>query len=310
MWAGGCQTTPADGCGLMKERERVIERRASQCAYYTFESLDAVPGLSHAVFTRYGGHSQPPYGALNLAISTGEDPARVERNRQVVQAVLGLPLISARAVHGTDAIHITRELIVALGDALPAQAELGWSGGLRDALRFQPADALVTDQPGFALFWAFGDCAPVLLYDPAHHVIALIHAGWRGAARGILPGVIAGMGERYGTRPAELRAALGPAIGACCYEVSEEVRATFAAHPLAGRAACFEERAPRAGQPHHLYLDIARSNEGQLLAAGVPREGIERSGYCTGCRTDLFYSHRREPTPSGRFGVGIGLLEA
>jgi YfiH family protein len=284
----------------------VIERRASQCAYYTFASLDAVPGLSHAVFTRHGGHSQPPYGGLNLAISTGEDPARVERNRQLARDVLRLPLISARAVHGADALYITRELLS------PEEADDGlpWQERLRERLRYQPADALVTDVPGFALLWAFGDCAPVLLYDPVHRVIALIHAGWRGTARGIVPRTIAGMGERYGTRPSDLRAALGPTISACCYEASEEMRAAFTAHPIAERTARFAERAPAPGQPRQLFLDVARSNMRQLLAAGIPREQIERSGFCTGCRTDLFYSHRIEPKPSGRFGVGIGLLEA
>jgi YfiH family protein len=278
-------------------RKRVIERQAQRCTYFTFEQLDGVAGLKHAVFGRSGGFSTPPYGGLNLVTSTGDDPVHVGRNRALVSAVLGLPLVSARAVHGAEVLVIGREDILAASDPFDP-----WQERLRQWLRPQQADAVVTDVPGFALFWAFGDCAPILLYDRAHHVIALIHAGWRGAAQGIIPRTIAVMGERYGTQPANLLAAIGPAIGACCYEVSKEVRAAFQSHPIAGPSACFEEAADA-----RLFLDVARSNEGQLLAAGLPRDQIETSGFCTGCRTDLFYSHRREPKPSGRFGVGIGL---
>jgi YfiH family protein len=170
-------------------------------------------------------------------------------------------------------------------------------------LRAHPGDALVTDVPGLALFLAFGDCAPVLLCDPVRRAIALVHAGWRGTAQAVVPRTIALMGERFGTRPTDLLAAIGPAISACCYEVSAEVITAFSAHPLAEATACFEQRADG-----RTFLDVACSNEGQLLAAGVAHERIARSGFCTGCRTDLFYSHRREPKPSGRFGVGIGLL--
>jgi polyphenol oxidase len=273
----------------------VNERRAERCTYFTFPQLDMVPDVTHGVFSRLGGYSDPPYHGLNLVTSTGDDPMRVERNRTAVSAALGLPLAGARVVHGTDAVVITRDDLPPLEDD-EAHSWVQW-------LRAHPADALVTDVPGFALFLAFADCAPVLLCDPTRRVIALVHAGWRGTAQGIVPRTIALMREHYGTRPDDLLAAIGPAIGACCYEINAEVTATFAAHPIAGSTACFERR-----NDGRTFLDVARSNEGQLLAAGVPQDQIECSGFCTGCRTDLFYSHRREPKPSGRFGVGIGLL--
>jgi polyphenol oxidase len=166
---------------------------------------------------------------------------------------------------------------------------------------------MLTDIPGFALCWAYGDCAPILLYDPHHGAIALVHAGWRGTAAGIVPIMVRAITERYGTKPSELYAGLGPAIGACCYEVSESVRAAFAAHPLAWECARFEERRTDSGVQQ--YLDVAGSNYGQLLAAGLAPVHIEACGECTGCRTDLFYSHRREPWPSGRFAVALGLRD-
>ncbi|MBF6589795.1 MAG: peptidoglycan editing factor PgeF [Ktedonobacterales bacterium] len=290
----------------------MIERRVEHAEYLAFSHLSAARGLAHAIFTRRGGFSLPPYRGLNLAISTGDDPARVRRNRAVAAEALGLALVSARAVHSAHLLVITR------ADRANAEAEAEanandarpWQERLRERLRLLPADALITDQPGIALFWAFGDCAPVLLYDPRHRVVALVHAGWRGTAQAVVPRTIARMSEDFGTRPADLLAGIGPAIGACCYEVSEEVRAAFAADGLTSASAHFEERPGARGQGRRLFLDIARSNEGQLLAAGVARERVALSGYCTGCRTDLFYSHRREPKPSGRFGVGIGLREA
>jgi polyphenol oxidase len=126
---------------------------------------------------------------------------------------------------------------------------------------------------------------------------------------------VAAMSEHFGSRPSALLAGIGPAIGSCCYEVSDKVREAFTRNPLAWDCAEFAERAPGStrstdGKEGGLYLDIASSNYRQLLAVGVLAEHIEACDYCTGCRTDLFYSHRREPWPSGRFAVAIGLHEA
>ena len=280
-------------------------QQADNCEYLQFEHLAAVPGLTHAVFTRRGGFSAAPYTGLNLSGVTGDDLATVRRNREVVIAALGLPLVGTLTVHGAEVAAVERDAGVNAG--VDAANETEWLEPLRVRLRQTRADAMIADQAGFALCWAYGDCAPVLLYDPEHHAFAMIHAGWRGTAQAIVPRTIAAMRDRYGTRPGELLAGIGPAIGACCYETSDEVRATFAAEPLAGECARFEERPRADGEGMALYLDVAASNEAQLLAAGVVAEHIETSGYCTGCRTDLFYSHRREPKPSGRFAVAIGL---
>lgn len=281
----------------------MIERRAEHCAYLTFDHLSAVPGVAHAVFSRRGGFSTAPYAGLNLAAATGDDPARVARNRSAATAALGLPLVSVRATHSDRVTVLHREDIPrgTGGDERP------WQERLRERLRQVHADALLTDVPGIALFWAFGDCAPVLLYDPRHRVIGLVHAGWRGTARAIVPRAIAAMRDSFGTRPDELLAGIGPAIGACCYTVGEEVRAAFAAEPLANDNACFVASPATDGTGPRWSLDVARSNERQLLAAGVAPEHLEMLGYCTGCRTDLFYSNRCEPKPSGRFGVALGL---
>ncbi|HEV2237023.1 MAG TPA: peptidoglycan editing factor PgeF [Ktedonobacterales bacterium] len=270
----------------------MIESRTAACEMLRFERLADVPGLAHGVFTRRGGVSAAPYDGLNASASTGDQPAAVQQNKARIAAALGLPLTGARCVHAATVIEVR-----------PEGADDAW----RARLRFREADAMMTDVPGFALFWSFGDCAPIVLYDPAHRAIALVHAGWRGTARAIARQAVRAMRARYGTRPGDLLAGVGPAIGSCCYEVSAAVRDQFRAMPEAWEAAAFAERANGDGAPR-LYLDVRESNERQLLAAGLAPEHVETSGFCTGCRTDLFFSHRMERGGTGRFGVGVGLV--
>lgn len=276
----------------------MIQRQAERCEYLQFERLAAVPGLVHAVFTRRGGYSRPPFQGLNLGGVVGDDRATVRRNRELVIAAVGLPLLGARTVHGGEVTAVER----------PEGPPEEWHEPLRQRLLQISADAMIANQSGFALCWAFADCAPILLYDPAHRAFALVHAGWRGTAATIVPRAVAAMGERFGSRPRELLAGVGPAIGACCYEIGENVQTAFTANPLAAECAVIEERRGEDGAVRR-YLDVTASNVAQLRAAGVPAANIEAAEYCTGCRTDLFFSNRVEPKPTGRFAVAIGLRE-
>jgi YfiH family protein len=165
---------------------------------------------------------------------------------------------------------------------------------------------MITTEIGLGLFWGFGDCAPILLYDPRHRVVALAHGGWRGAAAAIGPKTIDTMRERYGTRPEELLAGVGPAIQSCCYQVNDEIYAAFQGDPRAGENAVFARHNDDNGIPG-LFLDVTNSNARQILAAGVRQEHLDIAPYCTGCEADLFYSHRKRPHADGRFGVVIGL---
>jgi len=279
----------------------VFDRKTDHTEYLEFEALSASPQVAHAVFSRRRGFSAAPYQGLNGSVTTGDEVASVLRNRNAVAEVLGMPLVWAKPVHGTDVVFVDRAFAAgAPDDAMSTRR-------LHERLRAVAADAMVTDVPGLALCWSFGDCAPVLLYDPRHEAVALIHSGWRGAAGGIVPRTVAAMEERYGTRPSELIAGVGPAIGACCYEVQENVVAAFQADPLVRETAVFDERVPEGETQPHRFLDVRRSTYNQVLAAGIRPEHLEDADICTGCRTDLFYSHRREPWPSGRFLVAIGL---
>lgn len=291
------------GCdpNLSNEGLNVIERQTDHTEYFQFEAMSAFPQVVHAVFTRHRGFSTGPYQGLNGSVTTGDDLETVRRNRRAVQDAVDMPLVWTKAVHGTDALFIDRDFAAGAPDDLASLQRL------TDTMKWHEADAMVTNVPGIALCWSFGDCAPVLLYDPEHEAIALVHSGWRGAANGIVPRTLAAMGERLGTDPAAVIVGVGPAIGACCYEVQANVRAAFEQDPLVRETAVFVDRIPPGEKESRCYLDVRASTYNQALATGVLPEHLDDAGICTGCRTDLFYSHRREPWPSGRFIVAIGL---
>jgi YfiH family protein len=151
-------------------------------------------------------------------------------------------------------------------------------------------DALITNQVGVAVSVRTADCYPILLADPVTRSIAAVHAGWRGAAAGVVRETIARMRLEFGTRPEDLWAAIGPGIGACCYEVGEEVARKFG-RDSAGR------------------IDLAAANRGQLLEAGVAAERVHKMGLCTYCDTGRFHSYRRDKDAAGRMVSYIRLLD-
>jgi YfiH family protein len=150
------------------------------------------------------------------------------------------------------------------------------------------ADALLEDRPGSVIAVKTADCMPILLADEGRRAVAAVHAGWRGTAARIVQAVVSGMGERFGTRAEDLHAAIGPGIGACCYEVGAEVMARFGGQ---GRG----------------YLDLEAENRRQLEESGVTPTRIYASHLCTMCREDELHSFRRDREAAGRLYSFIGL---
>jgi YfiH family protein len=150
------------------------------------------------------------------------------------------------------------------------------------------ADALVTNQSGFALAIRTADCVPILIADPAHHAIAAVHAGWRGTVAGILAKTLADMSERFDTASEDVLVAIGPAIGLSCFEVGPEVSVQF-------------------GQPaEKTHIDLVDVNRQQAMRAGVPGSRISVLGRCTRCEATQFHSYRRDKEHSGRMVAAIG----
>lgn len=154
------------------------------------------------------------------------------------------------------------------------------------------ADAMVTTEPGVVLAVKTADCVPVLLAHRGGSAVAAVHAGWRGLVAHVVGAAVAALSELSGAPPSELVAAVGPAIGVCCYEVSREVADEVAR--AAGTADVVQERLPR---PH---VDLRSAVLARLERTGIPRDGIEVVGSCTRCRPDMFHSFRHEGPRSGR----------
>jgi YfiH family protein len=165
---------------------------------------------------------------------------------------------------------------------------------------FPNTDGLVTATPRSALLLRFADCQPILLYDPVHHALGLIHAGWRGVAQGIARRAVEAMRDGFGSRPQELIVGLGPAIGPCCYIVGHNVAAAM------GYALPDWDQALVLDGEDQWRLDLSAANAQQLAAEGVRQ--IEHSNLCTACNLDEFYSHRGENGQTGRFAV-VAYLE-
>ena len=166
------------------------------------------------------------------------------------------------------------------------------------------ADILVSNDPDVAIAVRAADCVPLLLGDSKTGAVAAVHAGWRGTAAGAATAAVEALGREFGTRPEDLVAAIGPSIGACCYEVGPELVDAFAA---AGHARHLIDRwfatpPPRRGssEPSPLRLDVAGANRDQLVLAGVAESNIHMSGLCTAMHLDLLTSFRAEKEDAGR----------
>jgi polyphenol oxidase len=269
-----------------------LRRKISQeLVTYQFEH-PALAGIEHAVFARLGGASQGPLASLNVGRSVGDEPDAVAENLRRIYAHLGLN--AAQAVTPWQ-VHSNRIATV--------------SG--HDAGRVVPnTDGLVTATPGLALLLRFADCQPILLYDPEHHALGLVHAGWRGVAQGIAIRAVEAMQAAFGTRAGALVAGLGPAIGPCCYVVGDEVAAAMGyalpdwrqvMHPVPPPAAAEGAQGEEEEGGTAWRFDLPAANAQQLASVGV--RAIEQAGLCTSCRSDEFYSHRASNGQTGRFAA-------
>ena len=224
-----------------------------------------------AFSARTGGVSAAPYDSLNLSEGVGDDPAAVRTNRSRLLTTLGLDpagVAFATQVHGATCL---------------TPVVSGWAG---------TGDALATRDAGPVLVVGTADCLAVLLWDATRPAIAAAHAGWRGTLAGVVPRTVETLVE-LGSQPANLRAALGPRIGPCCFEVGPEVAEQFVP----------EDRSARAGRA---TIDLARAVIRQLRAAGLPEAGVfdvansPGASACTACDAARYFSHRRDQGQTGR----------
>ncbi len=268
-----------------------------------FDSLSAFDGLIHAVSTRHGGVSSGYLASLNLGKTVGDDPQNVETNHRRLAEALGV-----RREHFTTTWQVHSHRVL-------------WATMEHRGTLIGQADGIITDQPDVPLTQRFGDCTPILVYDPSHHAVGLAHAGWRGTVAGMAGSLVQAMVAQYDSDPEELAAVLGPAIGPCCYEVGDEVvdavQHVFPSTALVVRAYRYSSSEDQSGveagkhnpgsngHASRLHFDLWEANRWQLARAGVRQ--IEVAGVCTSCRRDLFFSHRGDQGRTGRFGAVVML---
>lgn len=255
----------------------VITVKAGALEYLAAEGI-AVP---HAFTTRLGGVSRGTLESLNLAMHRGDDPENVAENFRILGAALGFrdPVLT----HQTHSDIVRR---VTKSDAM----------GL-DNHACPECDALITDDPGTALVIFTADCTPVLLWDPVTGAVGAAHAGWRGTAAGIAGKTARAMAEAFGCDPADLRAAIGPNIGPCCFATDADVPQAMAASY--GREA--EKWVDFRGGKY--YVNLKELNAHSLRLAGVRH--IEISRECTACDCRRFWSHRVTGGARGSQGAVI-----
>lgn len=272
--------------------------------------LNRIPWLIHGFSTRTGGASELNSGeqVLNLGFTEWDDRAIVLKNRQTFQSAFGASdhtLVPLKQIHSS----VVRRF------EMPSDEP-------RRDLSVTAGDASLTNVPGLLLGIQTADCVPILLVDAKKRAVAAVHAGWRGTLARIAEKTIGEMRMHFGSNPADISAALGPAIGCCCYEVGTELVTEFTSQ-FTDAAEYFDEL--RTGEepnplqwlnmmppghqppPKNVRLDLHKANRSQLLRAGLNEANIFVSDLCTACHTDLFFSYRKEGANSGRLLAAVGI---
>jgi YfiH family protein len=232
-------------------------------------------GLLHGFMGRRGGNSVGPYAGLNVSYRVGDDNQVVSQNVCDVKHLVGIhdgKIVTMKQVHGDQIVEVKDKALKETGEA----------------------DAMVTAGTGIHLGVLTADCVPILIAAPKHKIVAAVHAGWRGTLMGIAGKTVRQFNDSFGVRADEVEAALGPSIGACCYEVKDDV--TGPLREKWGRTADTNIQT-RDGKS---FVDLRSLNRAILESAGVPSQQLFEIGPCTCCASSEFFSYRREKKATGR----------
>lgn len=250
--------------------------------YFSFDIFESAP-LIQAVFSRRGGVSPSPWNALNLGSTVGDQLTNVAENRRLTFNAVDRDLESIAhswLVHGSDVI-IVDQPQPQTNDPPPK------------------GDILLTDNPNVTLLMRYADCVPLMLYDPEHAAIGLVHAGWKGTVKRAASVAVTAMQRRYGTNPKDILAAIGPSIAAHHYPVGDNVIEQV--HHTFGE----QSSNILLSENGVTHFDLWAANQLILEDTGVTQ--IENPQICTACQLEDWFSHRGEKRNTGRFGALIGL---
>ncbi|RUT36368.1 peptidoglycan editing factor PgeF [Paenibacillus zeisoli] len=260
---------------------------------------DAFPELSVGFTGRGGGAGASPYESLNLALHVEDDPDVVVENRARLAQAVGFSFDSWTC---GEQVHDTRVGVVG--------TEHRGRGRLDRTSSFEDTDGLITDVQGVLLTSFYADCVPLYFFDPAHHAVGLAHAGWKGTVQQIALQMVQKMETEYGSRRDELRAAIGPSIGSCCYEVDDHVMSKVRdIVPAEAQPELVAKVTSASVNPGKSMLNLKELNRIIMIKAGILPSHIECTSWCTSCNTDLFFSYRKEKGVTGRMASWIGMKE-
>lgn len=231
--------------------------------------------ITAAVSTRNGGMSTGFYSSLNMGKSTQDNPESILQNRKLFFSDLAIDETQTALsyqVHGCEIL----------------KAE--------NPCRENGYDALITDKKGLFLVISVADCVPVLIHDTYKHVVAAVHAGWRGTVSEIVFKTLQKMISEYNCRTENMKAYIGPCLSFDHFEVGDEVADHFS-----GNFKRFDSSKKK------YFVDLKAANQEQLMRTGVAKSNIEVSGYCTFCEEKMFFSYRRDKGNTGRMVAVIGM---
>ncbi len=243
--------------------------------YLTYDSLSEITFVNHAFSTKHGGVSEGEFESMNFAFNRGDNPDNVTENykRFCQSAGFEYETLTASAQDHNTVVRAVTDKDCGVGIYKPRDME--------------SVDALITNEKGVTLVTYYADCTPLFFVDTKNKAIGLAHAGWRGTVGRIGEKVVKKMTELYGTNPADIKAAIGPAISVCCYEVD---------YPCAENFLKLEGLEPEKfvfpKENGKYMLDLLETNRQILVSCGVKSENITISDVCTNCNSDLLWSHR------------------
>lgn len=263
----------------------LINQKIGALQYVTAENIP----VPHGFTTRYGGVSQGHLGAMNIGMHRGDSFQNVLKNYEILGSAIGFTpekCVLTKQTH-TDIVRLVTDQDAGTGLLRP---------------EFDPCDGLVTNTPGLALVVFTADCTPVLLHDPVTGAVGAVHAGWKGTAQDITGKAVEAMQRHFGAEPQNIRAAIGPNIGQCCFETDRDVPEAL--------LQTYGEAVRPFIQPvkEKYFIDLKAVNAYALQRMGVCR--IEISEECTRCDTDRFWSARYHKNDRGSLGAIIVCKEA
>ncbi|MEC0090162.1 peptidoglycan editing factor PgeF [Paenibacillus macquariensis] len=246
---------------------------------------------------RHGGTGKSPYESLNCAFHVGDDSQDVINNRRTVVETLGFPFDAWTC---GEQVHSNHVEIVHLEDK--------GRGNIDRSSAFQNTDGLLTNVPGILLTSFYADCVPLYFYDPMKQVIGLAHAGWKGTVSRIASTMVDKMVQEYGSQIHDIRAAIGPSIGSCCYEVDDKVMLSVydLEKDVLGNSTYSASWYLKKNNGKSM-LNLKEMNRQIMMKAGIMPSHIECTTYCTSCRNDLFFSYRKDGGTTGRMASWLGL---